>query len=155
MLVVMLAAGATALAAPAVAATKDPCKVLTTSEISDAFDGATVVKGKKGFSTVAIATCNFDVAAGASLPDGTVSITVMTTGAKAAYDGIKKFEGYAPLPEVSKAVFNEQLSVINTLKGSILLGVQGNFLVTDPLPIHAVDVKAQLIDLTKTGLKRV
>ena len=153
MLVAVLVAGATALGAPADAATKDPCKVLTTSEISKAFDDATVAKGEKGFSTAVNATCNFEVDAGTTLPSGTVSITVMTTGAKAAYDGIKKFEGYAPLPEVSKAVYNEQLSVINTLKGSILLGVQGNFVATDP--IRTVDVKSQLIGLTKTGLKRV
>ena len=41
------------------------------------------------------------------------------------------------------------------LKGDVLLGVQGNFLIIDPLPIHAYDDKAQLVDLAKLGLARV
>ena len=153
--VAAIVVGLGSVAAPAGAATPDPCKVLTTSEISKAFDGATVAKGTKGLSTAVNKTCDFEVTGAGTLPDGAVNVTVMFIGAKAAYDGIKKFEGYAPLPELGSSVYNEKLSVINTLKGKILLGVQGNFLATDPLPIHSVDVKSQLISLSKTGLKRV
>ena len=49
----------------------------------------------------------------------------------------------------------EKLQVVNVLKGTVLLGVQGNFLITDPLPIHVYDDKAQLVDLAKLALARV
>ncbi len=153
--VAALVGSLTLVAAPAGAATQDPCKVLTTGEISKAFDGAAVAKGKKGLSTAVNATCKFAVTGDGTLPDGTVSVTVMFVGAKPAYDGLKKIDGYAAVPELGSSLYNEKLSVINTLKGKILLGVQGNFLATDPLPIHSADVKTQLIDLSKTGLKRV
>jgi hypothetical protein len=114
-----------------------------------------VAKGKKGLTTPVNTTCKFEVTGAGTLPDGTVSVTVMFIGAKPAYDGLKKIDGYAALPELSSSLYNEKLSVVNTLKGKILLGVQGNFLSTSPLPIHSVDVKTQLISLSKTGLKRV
>ena len=53
------------------------------------------------------------------------------------------------------ALYAEKLQVVNVLKGAVLLGVQGNFLLTDPLPIHAYDDKAQLVDLAKLALARV
>ena len=141
-------------ASPAGAATKDPCKVLTTQEISKAFAGASVSKGKKGLKTAANAQCSYTVAATADFPAGDVIVIVMFAGAKPAYDGLKDTAGYAPTTGLSKSIYNERQSVVNTLKGDIFLGVQGLF--TDgTLPISYNDVEAQLVQLSKAGLKRV
>src|SRR5215213_4208116 len=136
------------------AATKDPCKVVTTAEISKAFGGATVGKGKKGLKTAANAQCKYTVAATADLPAGDVIVVVMFAGAKPAYDGLKNAAAYAPTTGLSKSIYNERQSVVNTLKGDVLLGMQGLF--TDgTLPITYKDVEAQLVRLSKAGLKRV
>ena len=83
------AAGVVVDAAPAGAATTNPCKVLKQSEIQKAF-GGTVGSGKKGLSTPVSTQCEFPVGAAGDRPDGTVIVHVMTTGAKAAYTGLLK-----------------------------------------------------------------
>jgi hypothetical protein len=142
-------------AAPAGAATTNPCKVLTKSEIQTAF-GGTVGKPKKGLSTPVSSQCEYKVRADADRPDGTVIVHVMTTGAKAAYTGLKK-QGtiYVPIDGVPNSLYADKLHVVNLLKGSVLLGVQGNFVITTPLPIHFYDAKTQLTDLAQIGVKRV
>ena len=142
------------LAAPAGAATTNPCKVLKKSEIQQAF-GGTVSSGKKGLSTAVSAQCEYQLSADGDRPDGTVVVHVMTTGGKAAYNGLKKTAAYEPIDGVPNSLWAEKVHVVNTLQGSVLLGVQGNFLITDPLPIHFYDAKTQLIDLAEIGAKRV
>ena len=44
--------------------------------------------------------------------------------------------------------------MVNILKGDVLLGVQGNFVITTPLPIHFYDAKTQLTDLAQIGVER-
>jgi hypothetical protein len=142
-------------AGPSGAATKNPCKVLTKSEIAQAF-GGTVGSAKKGLSTPVSAQCEYKLGASADRPDGTVIVHLMTTGANAAYTGLKK-QGtlYVPLDGVPKSLYADKLHVVNILKGSVMLGVQGNFIITDPLPIHFYDAKTQLTDLAQIGIKRV
>jgi hypothetical protein len=142
-------------AAPGGATTKNPCKVFSTADIRTAF-GGTVSSGKKGFSTPVSTQCEFQVSADAGRPDGTVVVHLTTTGAKPAYTGLKKIrETYAPVDGLPNALYAQKLQIVNVLKGAVLLGVQGNFLVTDPLPIHTYDDKAQLVALAKLGLARV
>jgi hypothetical protein len=139
---------------PAVAATKDPCKVVTTAEISKAFAGAKVSNGKPGRKTPANARCNYSVGASADLPAGDVIITVMFVGAKAAYNGLKKSSDYVPTTGLAKSIYNQRLNAVDTLKGNTLLGVQGLF--TDgTLPLTYQKVQSQLVALSKAGLKRV
>jgi hypothetical protein len=142
-------------AAPAGAATKNPCKVLTTGEIQTAF-GGTVGAPKKGLSTPVSSQCEYKVAASADRPDGTLVVHVMTIGAKAAYTGLKK-QGtiYVPLDGVPNSLYSDTLHVVNILKGSVMLGVQGSFVISTPLPIHFYDAKTQLTDLAQIGVKRV
>jgi hypothetical protein len=143
------------VAAPGGAATKNPCKVLTKAEIQTALGGA-VSSGRKGPSTSVSTQCEFQVGANGDRPDGTVIVHLMTTGAKPAYTGLKKIGAtYAPIDGFPNALYAEKLQVVNVLKGDVLLGVQGNFLVTAPLPIHRYDDQAQLVDLAKLGLARV
>ena len=151
---VALVASVVQIAAPAGAATKDPCKVLKTGEISKAFGGAEVSKGKAGLKTAASASCKYTVGATADLPAGDLVVHVMFVGGKPAYDGLKKTSAYVPTTGLSKSIYNERESVVNTLKGSILLGMQGLF--TDgTLPITYNDVEPQLVAISKVGLKRV
>jgi hypothetical protein len=141
-------------AAPAGAATTNPCKLLKKSEIQQAF-GGTVGTGKKGLSTPVSAQCEFQVGANADRPDGTVIAKAMTTGAKAAYTGLKKLSDYVPIDGVANSLYNEKLHVVEILEGEVLVGVQGGFTITDPLPIHFYDDKTQLVDLAQIAAKRV
>jgi hypothetical protein len=151
---VLVAAPVLFSAVPAYGATEDPCKVLKASEISKVFAGASVSKGKAGLKTAANAQCTYTVAASDGLPEGDVVVIVMFAGAKPAYDGLKKIDGYVPTSGLAKSIYNEKQSVVNTLKGDILLGLQGLF-TEGSLPITYEDVQAQLVQLSKVGLKRV
>jgi hypothetical protein len=144
----------TGLAGSAGAATTNPCKILKKSEIQSAF-GGTVSSGKKGLTTPVSTQCEYQVTADGDRPDGTVIVHVMTTGAKPAYDGLKKTSLYVPIDGVPNSLWADKTHVVDILKGSVLLGVQGNFLISDPLPIHFYDAKTQLTQLAQTGAKRV
>ena len=79
----------------------------------------------------------------------------MTTGAKAAYNGLKKTSAYVPIDGVPNSLYAEKSHVVDILEGDVLLGVQGNFVITDPLPIHFYDAETQLTDLAQIGITRV
>jgi hypothetical protein len=101
------------------------------------------------------AQCEFAVSANGDRPNGSVIVHVMTTGAKAAYTGLKKIEGYVPIDGVPNSLYAEKLHVVDILKGDVLVGVQGGFIITDPLPIHSYDDQTQLTDLAQIAAKRV
>jgi hypothetical protein len=137
------------------AATINPCKILKKSEIQTAF-GGTVSNGKKGLTTPVSTQCEYNVSADGDRPDGTVVVHVMFKNGKVAYNGLKKVSSsYVPVEGLPKSLYNEQTQVVDVLKGDTLLGVQGVFLITDPLPIHRYDDQQQLVDLAEIGLKRV
>ena len=46
-----------------------------------------------------------------------------------------------PIDGVPNSLYAEKLHVVNLLEGNVLLGVQGNFVITDPLPIHFYDAE--------------
>jgi hypothetical protein len=78
-------------------------------------------------------------------------VIVMFVGAKPAYDGLKKLtDQYVPTTRLSKSIYNDNQSVVNTRKGSILLGMQGRFS-GDALPITNQDVQAQRVAISKVG----
>ena len=52
-------------------------------------------------------------------------------------------------------MYSAQTSVVDVLKGDILLGVQGVFIDSTKLPLESTDVKTQLVALAKKGVKRV
>ena len=110
---------------------------------------------KKGLGTPLSTQCEYKVGATADRPEGTVIVHVMTTGAKAAYNGLKKTSAYVPIDGVPNSLYSDKTHVVDILKGSVLLGVQGNFLITDPLPIHFYDAQTQLTDLAQIGIARV
>jgi hypothetical protein len=146
--------GALPGAGAAGAADLDPCKVLKKKEIAGAF-GGTVSSGKQGVGTAVSKQCEFTVSAAGDRPTGSVIVHVMTTGAKAAYDGLKKSSNYEPIDGVPKSLWSDTTHVVDILQGGVLLGVQGNFLIADPLPLHFYDAKTQLTQLAQTGAARV
>jgi hypothetical protein len=139
---------------PAAAAATNPCKVLTKSEIQQAFGGV-VGRGRHGISTRVSAQCQYLVGANADRPVGTVIVHVRTRGAKAAYDALEKKAGYVPIDGVPKSLYAEKQHVVNVLEGGVLLGVEGGFVITEPLPIHFYDDRTQLTDLARIGSTRV
>ena len=148
------AAGVVLGAAPAGAAPTNPCKMLKKSEIQQAF-GGTVSSGRKGIGTPVSAQCEFEVGANGARPAGTLTVHVMTTGAKAAYTGLKKTSQYVSIAGVPNALYAEKVHVVDVLQGDVLVGVQGGFVITDPLPIHFFDDKTHLTDLAQIAARRV
>lgn len=140
------------LAAPGHAASKpNPCKLLKTSEISEEFGGATVSKGKKGFSTGLSSQCDYEVAASGDFPSGTVTVHVFSPRGKAAFKAIDG--GFQPVAGEKNVLYWDKTGSAEMLKGDTLVGVQGVFL-GDTLPITQQDVQAQVIALNKVALKR-
>jgi hypothetical protein len=140
--------------AAAGAAATNPCKVVKRSEIQRAF-GGTVATGKQGFSTPASSQCEFQISADGGRPAGTVVVHVRTTGAKAAYQGLEKQSATTAIDSVPDALWSEKAHVVHVLQGDVLLGVQGGFTITEPLPIHFYDDETQLTQLAQMGLRRV
>lgn len=145
---------ATAASPAGAASSINPCKVLKQSEIQTAF-GGTVATGKKGLSTPVSSQCEYQVSANGDRPNGTVIVHVMTTGAKAAYTGLKKTSLSVPIDGVPNSLWADKTHVVDILQGNVLVGVQGNFLITNPLPLHDYDAKTQLTGLAQTAAKRV
>ena len=136
------------------AGTTNPCKVLKKSEIQAAF-GGTVSSGKKGLTTPISSQCEFKVSADGDRPSGTVVVHLVTKNGKPAFNGLKKISAqYTSLEDPPNSVWGEKTHVVDVLKGNVLLGVQGGFLITGP-PISFYDDQQQLVDLANIGLKRV
>jgi hypothetical protein len=145
------------LATPGGAASKpNPCKLLKTGEISQQFGGATVAPGTAGFATAITKSCEFEVAESADFPDGSVHVSVMTTGGKVAYDAHKKKPeyGYVPATGMSNALWADKTHALEALKGTALVTVQPVFISAKTLPIQQVDTEAQAVALLKLALKR-
>jgi hypothetical protein len=143
------------VAPDAESARPNPCRVVTRDEIQAAFGGAVSV-GRSVFGTPESEQCEFLVAAAGDRPGGTVIVHLTTRGARAAYRKLQKAEkANAPVDGLPNALYGGRRHDVNLLQGGVLLGVQGNFLVTDPLPLHHYDDKAQLVDLARLGAARV
>lgn len=152
-----LATGAMVLAAgagPAAAAkTPNPCKLLKASEIAKEFDGATVSAPEQGLETAASTSCTWEVAAGATLPDGSVTTTIMFIGGKPAYDGLKKIADFVPVAGLKSSLYQQKTGALLVLDGANLVTVQGVF--NEGLPPKNVDVQEHLVPLVKLATKRI
>jgi hypothetical protein len=138
------------LAVPSHAASRpNPCKLLKTSEISQAFGGATVAAGKKGFATSLSTSCTFAAAATADQPAGTVTVHVMTPHGKAAFKATDS--GFQPVPGEKGVLYWDRTGSAEMLKGDTLIGVQGGFIGDAP---SGFDLQGQMIALDKLALKR-
>ncbi len=142
------------IAAPAGAKAKNPCKVLKASEIKRVLDG-TVGRPTKGLATPVSIQCKWSVDANAQRPKGDVIVHYMFKGGAAAYAGLKGTPGYEPAAGLANALYSERTSSLGVLKGGVYLTVQGVFIDSSSLPIHQVDVEAQLVELMKSASKRV
>jgi hypothetical protein len=133
---------------------KHACEVLTEREITKVFGGT--VRERKREATDTSSRCEFDVGADGLRPAGFVIVQVVFAEAKAAYDDLKKpGRGYIPLPELSNALGNETLRIVDVLAGDVLVGVQG-ISVDDPVvpvPAHFYDVHSELLELARLAVR--
>jgi hypothetical protein len=145
-----------AVAGRSTPATKNACEVLTEGEIANVF-GGTVSERKKD-ATHTSSRCEYDVGADGERPAGFVIVQVVFAEAKAAYDDLKKpGSGYTPIPELSNALSNETLRIVDVLSGDVLVGVQGIFVddLMVPVPAHFYGVQNELVELAKVGMTRL
>jgi hypothetical protein len=83
-------------------------------------------------------------------------VHLRTTHARTTYDALKKqARRYAAVDGVPNALYSDTAHVVQLLKGDTLVGVQGGFTITDPLPIHSFDDEAQLTQLAQLAANRV
>ncbi len=152
----VLAAGMTSVAvgagAAAAAKTPNPCKLLKASEIATEFDGAVVSEPEPGLKTAASSSCTWDVAAGATLPDGSVTSTLMFIGGKPAYDGLKQNADFVPVAGLKNSLYQQKTGALLVLDGANLVTVQGIF--REGLPPKSHDVQEHLVALVKIATKR-
>jgi hypothetical protein len=161
-LAVMVAlAAACALVLPAgtaAAATKNPCKLVKASEISEVF-GQPVAKPKTRLSTAVSKQCQFKVSATTDKPDGSVATYLQFVGAKIAFDTDRKQLEASSVSGLGKDAFYQDTGatggVVWVLKGDVLLTVQGIFLSigSGPAADPAV-LKDELVAVAKIARKR-
>ncbi len=138
---------------PAVAArAPDACTLLEASEIAKQFDGAVVGAPTPGTRTAASVECNWSVAAGPTVPAGTVSARLMFTGGKAAYRGLQKMPGIEAVTGRRQTLAMPSTGALMTLQGSDLITVQGVFL--SGVPVRPVPVQDRLLPLLTAASAR-
>ena len=149
--------GALAVPGQAVTPSAKPaksCTLLKTSEISQAFGGATVTPGDAGINTVISNECHYDVAANGDIPSGTVTVHVLSPRGKIAFKGHEKGTfGFKSVPGEKGILYWDKTGSSEMLKGDTLVGVQGVF-IGDTLPVAQHDAQAQVIALNKIAVKR-
>jgi hypothetical protein len=154
---VLGAFGGVVLAAPVgasvAAKAAKSCKVLKQTEIERVM-GQPTAKGTKGLTTRISGTCNWEVAATADLPEGTVSVHLQTFGADVAYETNSELPDVEKVPELGKAYYDPRTGALTLLKGSKLVTVQAVFIQIDG-GIGQVDRKDECIELMKLAKKRV
>jgi hypothetical protein len=154
----LLAAGATvALAAvPAGASSPDPCKLLKASEIQPVV-GQPTAAGAPSIKTPVSRGCKFKMSTSEGRPAGSINITVLTTGAKVAFDrgkqalpGVVAVTGLGNAFFYSVSTFSESVRV---LKGSKLMSVSGDFI--QATPVDLTQVQNELTQLAKVARGRL
>jgi len=130
-----------------------PCALLKAADVSARFDGASVGAPTPGATTAVSVECTWPVAAGPTLPAGTVSARVMTVGAKAAYRGLEQMAGLTRVADRKQTLAMPSTGAVMTLTGSRLVTVQGVFLTG--VPVRAVDVQDRLLPLLADAVQRV
>ena len=134
----------------------DPCKVLKVQEISEIF-GTVPAAGARGAREISSASCSYSVPASPGRPAGELIVTITFSGAKSTYNGLPRDQRYAPFTQsgVKGLYAPNPLSVVQVLRGSKMLSLQGVFIDTAVRPVVAVEVKDPLIALARIGAKRI
>jgi hypothetical protein len=154
---VAFAAGVVVLAGAGPAAgakAPNPCNLLKASEIAEEFDGATVSDPEQGLKTAASTSCKWEVAAGTTLPDGSITTTIMFIGGKPAYEGLKtRSADFVPVAGLKSSLYSQKTGALLVLDGANLVTVQGLF--SEGLPPKFLDVQEHLVPLVKLATKRI
>lgn len=156
LIVAALALGCGAEAGCSSPGTKHACEVLTEGEIAKVFGG--IVTERRREATHASSKCDYEVDTDGKRPPGFVTVQVVFAEAEAAYDDLKKpGSGYTPIPDLSNAISNDTLRIVNVLNGDVLVGVQGIFVENnlEPVPPQFYDVRTELLELARLAVKRL
>jgi hypothetical protein len=84
-----------------------------------------------------------------------VTVKLTTTGAQDAFAALRRSKAYAPVVGVPDALWGAKAHAVQVLRGQVLVGVQGGFLATDPLPLTFADDQAPLTGLAQVAADRV
>ncbi len=147
-----LAGGALAGAA----SVPNPCKVLKVGEVAKVF-GSTPAAGTRGAREISSTSCSYAVPAGVGSPAGELIVTITFSSAKTTYAGLRRDQRYTAFTEdrLKGLYAPNPLSVVQVLKKSKMLSIQGVFFDAAAQPPAAVEVRDQLIALAKIGAKRI
>jgi hypothetical protein len=155
LVVVALALAAVVVpASPSGAEVTNPCKVLKRSELQYAL-GATVAPGRIAPSTSASRQCEYQVAADQDRPLGTIVVLVRNTGAEKRFRELARRASSEMVDGLADAIWSPNRRAIDVLAGDTLLGIQGNFLRADALPLAFSDVEVPLTALARVGAQRL
>jgi hypothetical protein len=144
------------VAAPAGAGTRNPCRLLTVSQIESVLEQSTA-PGTPDLSTQVLKSCRYQLTAEQGKPGGGVHTSLMTIGGDVAYNVNSKRPDAQPVAGLGKAYYSAVTSfsgAVHVLKGKTLMTVE---LVYVPLGGPAVDpslIKDEAIQLAKMARRR-
>jgi hypothetical protein len=143
-------AAAVFTAAPAGAATRNPCKLLKPAQIQAVLEQS-VANGEPGLSTAVSKSCGFDLTAEQGKPGGGVHTTLMTINGDIAFNVNSKRPGSVMVPDLGKAYYSSLTrneGEIHILKGKVQLTVQ---LVYVPIGTEAPPASLIQDEVTQLG----
>ena len=144
-------------AATATAATKNPCKLVKSSEINKVF-GQPVGKPKQRISTPVSKQCEWKVTATADKPGGSVATYLQFVGAKSAFKADRPQFETASVSGLGKDAFYQSTGaaggVVWVLKGDVLMTVQGVFFSVNGPMFDPAALQDELVAVAKIARKR-
>jgi hypothetical protein len=143
-------------AAPAGAATRNPCKLLKTAQIQAVLEQS-VSAGQPGLSTAVSKSCGYELTAEQGKPGGGVHVTLMTTGGDIAFNVNSKRLGSEMVPSLGKAYYSSLThgdGEIHILKGKTLLTVQLDYVAISGPTVDPSLIKDETMQLGKLAKKR-
>ncbi|HZP30956.1 MAG TPA: hypothetical protein VFC99_18550 [Acidimicrobiia bacterium] len=143
-------------AAPAGAATRNPCKLLKPSEIQSVLEQS-VGSADPGLTTAVSKSCAFDLTAEQGKPGGGVHTTLMTTGGDVAFNVNSRRSGSEMVPGLGKAYYSsltKSTGEIHILKGRTLMTVQIVYVPLGGATVDPAMIKDEAIQLGKLAKKR-
>jgi hypothetical protein len=134
------------------AATKDPCKLLKTGEISSVL-GTEAAKARKGRTLPVIRVCEWDLPAAAGGAGGLISTTIQTSAAKTAYDANRDQPQAVAVTGLGKAIYLPE--ALGPGSGGSVWVLKGKKVMTVNDVLTPVATQDQLVELATIARKRL
>jgi hypothetical protein len=143
-------------AAPAGAATRNPCRLLTVSQIESVLEQSTTA-GTPDLSTQVLKSCRFQLTAEQGKPGGGVHTSLMTIGGDIAFNVNSKRPGSELVPGLGKAYYSAVTTfsgAVHVLKGKTLMTVELVYVPAGGPAVDASLIKDETIQLAKMAKHR-